>query len=129
MGLPAFLLRKLYRKGSLREVADGRFAFVLHNPLGDATLVAPPDIVVNGIRYRPDEVETDGVPLETISPARPLAFARGEARELRLPGRLLRGGNRIHVVVQTREYGELEIFVEDKEADYCEVPFGGDSEE
>lgn len=115
MALPEFLLRKLYRKGSLRDLGGGRFAFTLQNPLGDATVVAPPDIVVNGVRIPPDRVESR-VPLGAISALNPFAFRRGDHFVLRFPGRLLRGGNRIHVTATTKEWGELSIYAEDRPA-------------
>lgn len=122
MGVPAFLIRKLYKQGSLRETADGRFAFALRNPLGSATLVAPPRFTINGVRYDPDDIKADDINLRSISEDRPYVFAKGEEIEIVLPGRLLRGANRIHMVAQTREYGEIDLFVEDREADYCDLP-------
>ena len=128
MVLPEFLLRKLYRKGSLREVGDGRFAFTLHNPLGDATLVAPPRIVVNGILYPPERVESRRVQLQAISAANPFTFRKGDRVTLRLPGHLLRGGNRIHITAETREWGQLVVYTEDRPQESCDLP-GMDGEE
>jgi len=116
VALPEFLLRKLYRKGSLRETAPGAFAFTLHNPLGDATLVEPPRIVVNGILFPPERVEA-GVALESISPLAPFPFRRGDRLTLRFQGHLLRGGNRIHIKAMTKEWGELSIYAEDRPAE------------
>ncbi|HLF16145.1 MAG TPA: hypothetical protein VI796_01785 [Candidatus Thermoplasmatota archaeon] len=117
MDVPAFLLRKLYRKGSLRDLGDGRFAFALQNPLGDATLVAPPVIVVNGVHYPPERIESPRVELAAISYKKPYAFRRGDHITLRFRGHLLRGGNRIHVQAATKEWGDLDIYVEDRPAD------------
>lgn len=128
MGLPDFLLRKLYRKGSLRSTADGRFAFSLHNVLGTATVVAPPRVVVNGIAYAPDRMESRQVRPADITARTPFVFRKGERVTVRLPGRLLRGGNRIQVTVSTKEFGELVIEATDSEADYCDVP-GSSAEE
>jgi len=119
--LPAFLLRKLYERGSLRQTGEKRFAFWLRNVLGDATVIGPPVIVVNGIGHRPDSVRAI-VPLATISRDRPYFFRKGERIRLGFDGHLLRGGNRIHIMVPTLEFGELEIYVEDKEAEFCELP-------
>jgi hypothetical protein len=126
VSLPTFLLRKLYKRGSLCETADGAFTFRLQNPLGTATIVGPPHLVVNGIAYDPDEVEAVGSDLDLagISPTTPFEFRKGEEMELLLPGRLLRGGNRIHVTVETEEFGELDFLVEDREATFCDVSFG-----
>ena len=119
--VPDFLLRKLYRKGSLRETADGRFGFVLQNPLGTGTVVGPPQVVVNGIAYRPGQVRAP-VDLAAITPQQPFLFRKGDRIDLSFPGRLLRGGNRIHMIVPTLEFGDVEFYVEDKEAEYCDMP-------
>ena len=128
MGIPEFLLRKLYRKGSLRSTADGRFAFSLHNVLGTATVVAPPRVVVNGIAYAPESIESRQVRPASISSRTPFVFRKGDRITVRLPGRLLRGGNRIQVTVATKEFGDLQIEATDNEADFCDVP-GSSAEE
>ena len=122
MGIPDFLLRKLYRKGSLRTVGEGRFAFTLRNVLGTATLVAPPRVVVNGIAYAPDRLESRQVRPADITERTPFVFRKGDRVTVRMAGHLLRGGNRIQVQVKTREFGDLNIEVDDAEADFCEVP-------
>lgn len=122
MGVPSFLLRKLYKRGSLRETADGRFSFRLHNPLAKATLISAPTFVINGIRYEGDDIDADGVSLADIAPDSPFVFAKGSELELRFPGRLLRGGNRIHLSVDTIEFDEIEFMVEDREATFCTIP-------
>lgn len=128
MVLPEFLLRKLYRKGSLRETAANRFRFTLRNVLGTATVVTPPRVVVNGIAYAPGQVVSSRVDLAGIAPDRPFEFRKGDQVTLRMPGSLLRGGNRIEVVVRTKEFGELRIEAEDNCAEFCDLP-GADAEE
>ncbi|MGB0653565.1 MAG: hypothetical protein ACPGQL_10235 [Thermoplasmatota archaeon] len=124
MGLPSFLLRKLYARGSLRATDDGGFTFALQNPLGTATLISPPDIVINGIRHDPAAVAADtGVDLAAISRDHPFRFAKGDKVTLSFKGHLLRGGNRIHVAAYTKEWGELDIFAEETAPPY------GDEEE
>lgn len=129
MGIPDFLLRKLYRKGSLRSTADGKFAFTLKNVLGTATVVAPPRVVVNGIAYAPDQLESRQVRPASITERTPFVFRKGDRVTVRVPGRLLRAGNRIQVTVRTREFGDLDIEANDAEADFCEVPGSGAEEE
>lgn len=127
MNVPAFLLRKLYKRGSLRQVSAARFAFQLHNPLAKATLTSPPEFVINGMHFEPSQVHaTDGVDLATIGPDTPYEFLRGSSLELTFPGHLLRGGNRIHLSVQTVEFDEIEFLVEDREAEFCDI--GGEEE-
>ncbi|MEA3165366.1 MAG: hypothetical protein QOJ26_210 [Thermoplasmata archaeon] len=129
MGIPDFLLRKLYRKGSLRTTADGRFAFTLHNILGTATVVAPPRVVVNGILYTPEKIQSKKVRPADITPRTPFVFRKGDRITVRMAGHLLRGGNRIQVTVKTREFGDLNIETDDAEADFCDVPGSAAEEE
>lgn len=129
MGIPDFLLRKLYRKGSLRTTADGKFAFTLHNILGTATVVAPPRVVVNGILYPPDKLQSKKVRPTDITERTPFVFRKGDRITVRMAGHLLRGGNRIQVTVKTREFGDLNIEADDAEADFCDVPGSGAEEE
>ena len=122
MGIPDFLLRKLYRKGSLRTVGENRFAFTLRNILGTATVTAPPRVVVNGIAYPADKLQSKQVRAADITERTPFVFRKGDRVTVRMPGHLLRGGNRIQVQVKTREFGDLNIEVDDAEADFCDVP-------
>jgi hypothetical protein len=128
LDIPEFLLRKLYKRGSLRETAPGKFSFTLRNPLGSATLLAPPRLVVNGIAYSPQKMVSAEVEPESISAQTPFRFAKGDEVTLQLPGHLLRGGNIIQLWVQTKEFGELSFEVEDKEAEFCDLP-GADATE
>ena len=129
VGIPDFLLRKLYRKGSLRSTADGKFAFTLHNVLGTATVVAPPRVVVNGIAYPPEKLESRQVQPDTMAERTPFVFRKGDRITVRMAGHLLRGGNRIQVTVKTREFGDLNIETDDAEADFCDVPGSAAEEE
>lgn len=131
MELPSFLLRKLYKRGSLRETDAEHFAFRLRNPLGGATLVSPPRFVINGMSHEADDVDAGDLDLSALSEDDPYRFEKGDEVELRFRGRLLRGGNRIHVSVQTKEFGRLEFLVEDREAEFCDLPGAvpSDSEE
>lgn len=120
--VPDFLLRRLYKKGSLRETGDGRFAFTLQNPLRVATILAPPEIVVNGVHHKPHNVAVGDGTLATISASNPYVFRKGDETELRFHGHLLRGGNVIHMTVSTKEFGDVEVYVEDREAIFCDLP-------
>jgi hypothetical protein len=129
VGIPDFLLRKLYRKGSLRTTADGRFGFTLNNILGTATVVAPPRVVVNGIYHPPEKLQSSKVRPADITERTPFVFRKGDRLTVRMAGHLLRGGNRIQVLVKTREFGDLNIEVDDAEADFCDVPGASGEEE
>lgn len=128
MELPSFLLRKLYKRGSLRETSPSMFRFTLRNTLGPATVVGPPHVTVNGIAYAPGRVKSSRVDLDAISQQRPFEFRKGDQVTLRMPGSLLRSANHIQVLVLTKEFGELRIDAEDKSAESCDLP-GSDCEE
>lgn len=122
VGIPLFLLRKLYRRGSLTQTGERRFRFTMQNPLADATLVAPPRFVINGVQYAADGIDAP-VDLSTITASKPFVFPKGARFDLSFHGALLRGANRIHITVATDEFGELEVFVEDKVIqDRCALP-------
>ncbi len=127
MDLPAFLLRKLYQRGSLRQVEQGMFTLRIHNPLGTATVIRPPRFVINGVRHNPAQIRSD-VDLSKINEDNPLVFSKGTGYELYFQGHLLRGANRIHMTVQTKEFGQLELFVEEREAEVGEVNHAGEEE-
>ncbi len=116
MAIPGFLLRKLYKRGSLRVTGPGRLEFTLQNVLGNATIILPPDIMINGVRYHPENVvANDGdVDLASITRDKPLEFRRGEQVTMEVAGHALRGANHIFVTVQTREWGELEILIDER---------------
>ena len=122
VGIPLFLLRKLHRRRSLTQTGDKRFRFTMQNPLADATLIQPPRFVINGVDYPAAGVDAP-VDLGSISPAAPFVFPKGGRFDLNFNGSLLRGANRIHIVAVSEEFGDLEIFVEDKVIqDRCALP-------
>lgn len=131
MDVPEFLLRKLYRKGSLRETSPGMFRFQLKNTLVSATVVNPPHVIVNGIGYDPPQLTATRIDLAAIGPDQPFEFHKGDKVTLKMPGSLLRGGNQIEVLVHTKEFGDLRIEAEDKCAEFCDLPgtVADDSEE
>ncbi len=121
MRVPDFILRKLYKKGSLRETGDGRVAFTLRNPLGKGTLIAPPRFLLNGILAPTADVRCR-IDFARLSPENAYVFTKGETLDIDIPGRLLRGGNRLQIIGTSKEFGELELFVEDRDATTCDVP-------
>lgn len=118
MAVPKWLLRKLYQKGSLQQLNARRVRFVLVNVLSSATLVGPPRLVINGVAVAPTAIAAEGpdgpIDVPSMSPEQPLDFPKGGRFQIECPGHLLRGANRLHLVVDTDEFGPLEIFVEDR---------------
>ena len=112
MGVPGFLLRKLYKRGSLRPLGDDGFAFTMQNPLASTTLLSPPSITVNGVNHPPESIDAGAVEMHRISESHPFVFKRGAEIELHLKGHLMKA-NRIHIQVQTKEYDDIDFLVED----------------
>lgn len=109
MTLPPIVTRKLVEKKSLRELGDGRIQFMLRNPLADATIVEPPELVINNHRI---DATVDGLAFAEISSITPYHLERGSHVPVVGRASLLKGVNRIHLRALTREFGEIDIFVE-----------------
>lgn len=122
MALPGFLLRKLFKRGSLRQVGPDVFAMTLWNPLGKATVVRPPRFVINGVAHDPENVEVGTLHLDAIDEEHPFVFAKGDQWDLVFRGALLRGNNRIHITATTAEFGDIDFLVEAEEAASCDIP-------
>ncbi|MEX2245942.1 MAG: hypothetical protein WEC75_04580 [Dehalococcoidia bacterium] len=95
MQVPAFLLRRLYVKGSLRNV-DGGFAFDLRNTLGTGYADAVLPLVVDGDQVPPGQAafDADGtrVSFADIAPDRPFTLAMDRTLTVRVDGRTLADG-------------------------------------
>ncbi|RLE75787.1 MAG: hypothetical protein DRJ44_05190 [Thermoprotei archaeon] len=123
--VPKSLLRKLYVKGSLKNVdltGDGSidgFRFVLKNVLATGTLVAPFELSVDGepVDAKDVELEYEGekIALTSISPENPLKFRVGRevALTIKKLGGLSPGEHRIDIVAKTREYGVINFDIKD----------------
>ncbi|MBI2723784.1 MAG: hypothetical protein HYX50_01855 [Chloroflexi bacterium] len=78
MQVPAFLLRRLYVKGSLRNTADG-FAFDLKNSLGSGHAEQMLPLTVDGVEVPPDAasfvVDDIATPFTDVSAANPVTLA------------------------------------------------------
>lgn len=116
MKIPAFVLRKLYVKGSLR--ADGvAMRFTLRNGMATASLtqlkslrVDNRDVPAARVRVRLGGREVD---LQHVSAEAPLVFGRGEDAEVRVDGPVAPGKAHVKLVAQSAEFGELVIEFED----------------
>ena len=123
--VPKSLLRKLYVKGSLKNVdltGDGNidgFRFVLKNVLATGTLVAPFELSVDGEPVDAEDVELEyegeKIALTGISLENPLKFRVGREVVLTVkkPGGLSPGEHRIDIVAKTKEYGVIKFDIKD----------------
>lgn len=120
MQIPGFMLKQMYRQGSLAN-HQGGFAFAVHNPLMDATIVTVKELTVGGMTYGLEEVEfTKGeitLPGTTVSEDQPVDFFKGDIVAIRVNGYNLNPGEHTIILkVHTEEFGTLKIEVQDSVA-------------
>jgi hydroxymethylglutaryl-CoA reductase (NADPH) len=116
--VPRALLRRLYRKGSLRKTPEG-IAFDLKNILGPGILTGVNFIKLNDTTYQADKIkiDTNGKRIHTdrISPENPVLFTFGQKGTCLLLGRegLIEGKNNISFELLSREAGLIQVTVSD----------------
>ena len=117
MQIPAFLLRKLYIKGSLENV-EGGFSFKLKNSLSPGTTTAVAPIKVNGNEYaldsttiRSGDIEIQG---SDISEDNTFPIKVGVEIEIFIAGDPLpEGEHTLDLSLKTKEAGTLAFDVKD----------------
>jgi len=118
MKIPSLVLRQLYTFGSLRNDDDG-YRFSLKNRLSDATLTAFIGLTVNGDDVPADRVMIhldDGreVPATAFNEREPLPFPlRAIAHLKTLAEPLLKGTHDLHLSLEVKPFGRLELRVKD----------------
>lgn len=117
--IPAWLLRKLYTRQSLRNVHHG-WAFSLKNRLSDARLTAVVALSLDGNPVELDLVRfsiEQGVSLEAkdLQPESPLALEVGSLLHVYVEGSALSAGeHQLELVVDSDPFGRLTLKVEDR---------------
>ncbi|MBI5042498.1 MAG: hydroxymethylglutaryl-CoA reductase [Nitrospirae bacterium] len=116
--IPQFILRKLYKKGSLKN-ADNGIEFILENSLASATITRIKGIQVdnNGIPLPQIDIkgESGFVKAESINENTPVQFEKGREIDVRLStDRLTDGEHLIKISVASKEFGELNFDIRDK---------------
>jgi hypothetical protein len=95
MRVPAFLLRRLYVKGSLRNVAGG-FEFDLKNTLGSGYAERALPLIVDGdeLPLHAARFVLDGEPIgfDEVSPERPMTLGMNRTVTGSVGGRILSPG-------------------------------------
>lgn len=116
--LPAFLLKRLYVKGSLKNTATG-FELTIQNTLAPGTIVALDPLQVDGISY-PLEQTTATLPngakvsATELSAASPQRFGVGDRVTIHIQAQPLAAGvHRLIISPRTMEAGLLQIVAED----------------
>ncbi|MFX1483606.1 MAG: hydroxymethylglutaryl-CoA reductase [Promethearchaeota archaeon] len=117
MQIPAFLLRKLYIKGSLENADDG-FSFKLKNSLSPGTTTEVAPIKVNGTEYSLDSTTIRSVDGEVrgseISEDNSFPIKVGVEIEIFIKGDPLPAGEHtIDISLKTKEAGTLAFDVKD----------------
>jgi hypothetical protein len=118
MQIPAFLLKQMYREGSLANHPEG-FSFAVHNHMMSATIVAVEAIAVGG-RVFPLEDITFSAEEEVrcghaITEESPVPFAKGvTVRVVVKAPPLAPGEHRLTFKVRTEEFGPIHLDVNDK---------------
>lgn len=121
MQVPAFLLRRLYVKGSLRHEGDG-FAFDLKNSLGSGYAERVLPLVIDGEELPLDTVSflVDGESLrfDEVSPERTMTLGMNKLVTIAATGRRLEPGkHKIGVGFRVTGMGEMKFDVTDALAD------------
>jgi hypothetical protein len=115
--IPAFLLKKLYVKRSLKNT-DAGVELEIKNNLAPGTIVGGSPLVIDGTEYPLTDtfaVSDEGErAFSDVSKSNPLIFGINKSIIIRLKDvQLEPGSHRIRIPVLTREAGELKIEVKD----------------
>ncbi|MGQ4832338.1 MAG: C-glycoside deglycosidase beta subunit domain-containing protein [Candidatus Asgardarchaeia archaeon] len=115
--VPSFLLKKLYSKGSLKNLDDG-FQFQIKNVLADATIISPLTLSVDGKEIDPQSIiiKTDNEEMNSseISAEKPIQFKVKTTVTIIVKGdKLGEGEHKIHIESKTKEYGPISFDIKD----------------
>lgn len=115
--IPAFMLKKLYLKGSLKNVADG-FEFQIKNTLAPGTITALLPIEVDGKAYPAADTfisrGEEKIAASAITKEKPTSFGINTTVTMMVKGATLTPGSHTLVIgVVTREAGELKWDISD----------------
>ncbi len=116
--VPEFLIRRIYKKGSLKKTAKG-IELTLKNVLGPGEISGFNYVKINDDSFEPSQVKfiTMGEELsgEDVSEENPVKFRLGQEGTLVLVGKdvLLKEKNSIVIEVMNPEAGRVKLSVED----------------
>jgi hypothetical protein len=116
--IPAFLLERLYVKGSLDNTATG-FVFAIRNALAPGTIVGLAPLQIDDTEYpleKTTAVLPDGTPIPAteVSAESPVRFAVGDKVIIQVEdGPLQVGFHRLIISPKTKEAGTLKIHATD----------------
>lgn len=117
--VPDFLIRRVYKKGSLRECDDG-IEFDLKNVLGPGAISGLEYVQINDYKFTKEVISfiTQGVELfaTSVNELNPIRFRLGQEGTMRLFQKvecLKEGLNKIIIELTNPEAGKMHITLED----------------
>jgi hypothetical protein len=116
--IPEFLIRRVYKKGSLKQTDDG-VCFDLKNVLGPGFISGFILVKINDAVFGADKVKflTQGteIPAEAVSEDNPIGFRLGQEGTLILQGaKCLKDGiNQIIIELMNPEAGKVQLSLSD----------------
>ena len=117
MSVPAFLLKKLYVKGSLKNTEQG-FELALKNTLAPGTLIGVGPLTIDEASYPPEAITMKTAQSQwrgdQINSRSPVTFGLNAEIQVAVQGQPLTPGSH-HIVfsVLTREVGKIEFDLTD----------------
>jgi hypothetical protein len=117
MQIPAFLLRKLYIKGSLKNVGDG-FDLKIKNTLSPGTAIGMSPIKVDGVDYPLADTtissEAAKIKASEITESKGFPIKVGVEMTIHCKGKpLTKAEHKIDIAIKTKEAGSLAFDVKD----------------
>ena len=116
--VPEFLIRRIYKKGSLKKLENG-VSVELKNVLGPGFISGFNYVKINDVVYEAKDVKfiTAGKELtkDDVSEENPLAFRLGQEGTLVMTGQdsVVSGVNKIFIEAMNPEAGKVQLSVED----------------
>lgn len=116
--IPEFLIKRVYKKGSLKETEDG-VSFDLKNVLGPGFISGFSFVKVNDATFESEEVKlvTQGkeIPATEVTEENPVSFRLGQEGTLILKGaKCLKDGiNQIIIELMNPEAGKVKLSLTD----------------
>jgi len=117
--IPEFLMRRVYKKGSLKQTEDG-VCFELKNVLGPGFISGFNFVKINDSTFESNQVRfiTQGVeiPIDKLSEENPICFRLGQEGTLILKGAaecLKEGINQIIIELMNPEAGKVKLSLTD----------------
>ena len=116
--IPKVMLRKLYKKGSLKQDED-EITFQLQNEIYPATIIGLDPIKIDEQDFDVDKIKViinDDVVvnLMDVNKENPFKLTKGDTFTFRIKGNLEPGKHKIDLSLLTKEAGKLAFDVEDE---------------